>query len=610
MDDSRKYQPVIDLDAVPSRLLQAVLPIFGGPIKRLSGVQAINDIHDRTVARTTPDALWSTLVEETGVRYEVATSDLDRIPLAGPVMVVANHPLGGLDGIILGDILHRRRKDSRLMANFLLKRVLHSEQHMFFVDPFPRGEVAKRASMQGMRDSLKHLKQGGLLGVFPGNKVSHYRWDLHTVADDEWIPNIAALVRRTEATVVPIFIEGGNSALFNIAGMIHPIFRTLLLPRELVRRARNPEPVRLHVGTPMPFSRLRRFEKDEDMVRFFRVATYVMGNRPDAALPEETAGLGPAMAPEPVAEKLPTDLLEADIQALPPENKLLVNGDYEVYVGRWEQLPNLRQEIGRGREVAFRFAGGGTLQPLDLSPQDEYYHHLFLWHRKDKAVVGAYRLGLSDEIIAKHGPAGLVCSGLFDLKPEILKQINPGIELGRSYVLPDYMRNYNSLLLLWGGILQYIVRNPKYRMFFGSVGISQGNEYTPASRTLIVDYMREHLSHPTLSLQVESRSPFYGVKIVGVKPGEANQLLQSVDDVSALVTGLEPDGKGVPILIKHYARMNAKLVSFGVWKNHSNAVVSFMVVDLTTADPKFLKRYMGEEGYLKFMAYHGQLEPA
>jgi hypothetical protein len=119
-----------------------------------------------------------------------------------------------------------------------------------------------------------------------------------------------------------------------------------------------------------------------------------------------------------------------------------------------------------------------------------------------------------------------------------------------------------------------------------------------------VDYIREHLSHPALSLQVESRSPFFGVKLNGVKQGEPNTLLSSVDDVSALVTGIEPDGKGVPMLIKHYARMNAKLLSFGVWTNHSNAVVSFMMVDLTTADPKFLKRYMGEEGYANFMACH------
>jgi putative hemolysin len=608
-DDRRKYQPLIDLDSVPNRLLKAALALAGPAIKRLSGVQAINDIHTRTISRTTPETLWSTLVEESGANYEVAASDLDRIPLAGPVVVVANHPLCGLDGIILGDILHRRRQDSRLMANFLLKRVLHSEQHMFFVDPFPRGDAAKKASLQGLRDSIRHLKQGGLLGVFPGNRVSHYQWDLKTVADGPWVPNIAAIIRRTEATVVPVFIEGGNSAFFNIAGMVHPLLRTVLLPRELVRQSRDPEPVRVHIGTAIPFSRLKRFESDEELSKFLRVATYVMGNRPDVATPEAAAEVAPFVAPEPIAERDAGAVLQQEIETLPPECRLLANGDYEVYIARSQQMPRVMREIGRGREVAFRHAGGGTLKPLDLAPQDDYYHHLFLWHTKDQAVVGAYRIGLSDEILAKHGPAGLICSGLFDLKPEFLKQLSPGLELGRSYVLPEYMRNYNSLLLLWAGILQFVVREPKYRTCFGSVGISQGNEYTPASRTLIVDYMKEHLSHPTLSLQVESRSPFYGVKLLGMKPGEANQLLQSVDDVSALVMGLEPDGKGVPILIKHYARMNAKLLSFGVWTDHSNAVVSFMMADLTTADPKFLRRYMGDEGYRSFMAHHGLGEP-
>lgn len=585
------------------------MSLAGPLIRRVSGVQAINDIHSRTVARTTPESLWSTLVEESGAKYEIAASDLDRIPASGPVVVVSNHPLGGLDGIILGDLLRRRRQDSRLMANFLLQRVIHSEHHMFFVDPFPRGDAAKKASLIGLRDSIRHLKQGGLLGVFPGNKVSHYQWDLKTVADGPWVPNIAAIIRRTEATVVPVFIEGGNSVFFNIAGMIHPLLRTVLLPRELVRQGKDPEPVRVHVGTAIPFSRLKRFESDEGLSKFLRVATYVMGNRPDVAPPEAAAEVAPVIEAEPVAERDAGELLQAEIDALPPSCRLLVNGDYEVYMGRSQQMPRIMREIGRGREVAFRYAGGGTLKPLDLSPQDDYYHHLFLWHNKDKAVVGAYRIGLSDEILAAHGPSGLICSGLFDLKPEFLKQLNPGLELGRSYVLPEYMRNYNSLLLLWAGILQFVVREPKYRTCFGSVGISQGNEYTPASRTLIVDYMKEHLSHPTLSLQVESRSPFYGVKLVGMKPGEANRLLQSVDDVSALVMGLEPDGKGVPVLIKHYARMNAKLLSFGVWRDHSNAVVSFMMADLTTADPKFLRRYMGEAGYHSFMTHHGLLEP-
>jgi hypothetical protein len=126
---------------------------------------------------------------------------------------------------------------------------------------------------------------------------------------------------------------------------------------------------------------------------------------------------------------------------------------------------------------------------------------------------------------------------------------------------------------------------------------------------LIVNFMRERLSHPTLAVQVESRSPFEGIKLSGMKPEEISSLVQSVEDVSTLVTGIEQDGKGVPVLIKHYIRMNARLISFGVWKNHSNAVVSFIITDLTTSDPKFLKRYMGAEGYERFMAFHGATEP-
>ena len=604
----RPVPPLLDLDAIPNPVLKAALAVAGPALKQWLAVDDLNKVHDELVLTGTPDTLFSRLLEILGARYEVSTSDLERIPVSGPVVVVSNHPLGGLDGIILGDLLRRRRKDTKLMANFLLKNVKFAEDHMFFVDPFSH-DAAMRANLIGLRGCLRHLKRGGLLSVFPGNRVSHFQWDRKQICDSDWVPNLASLIRRTEATVVPLFIEGGNSLLFNIAGTIHPLLRTVMLPRELIHRSRNPEPVRLHVGTPIPFPRLKRFEEDQEMMNFLRMATYVMGNRPDDLPPETLAELARAQEPEPIAPALPAEDLEADIAALPASALLLKQGDCEVYMARHGDLPHIIQEIGRGREVSFRAGGGGTQKALDLSPEDEYYHHLFVWHRKDRALIGAYRIGLADEILDKRGPSGLISSGLFDLKPAFLDQLNPGIELGRSYVLPEYQRNYNSLLLLWAGILGFVAREPKYRMAFGAVGISQGNEYTPASRTLMVNYMREHLSHPSLSVQVEPRSPFTGVKLSGLKREEVSGLLQSVEDVSTLVTGLEQDGKGVPVLIKHYTRMNARLLSFGVWKSHGNAVVSFLITDLTTSDPKFLKRYMGDDGYARFMAFHGMEEP-
>lgn len=598
-------EPLIDLKRVPNPVLKAVMPVLGPLVNRLFAIPAVNRVHDEVAMTATPDTFFSRTLEVLGCTYEVSDSDLQRIPETGPVVVVSNHPLGGLDGIILGDLLRRRRKDVKLMANFLLRKIRFAPDHMIFVDPFAATQPSAQ-NIAPLRESLKHLKAGGLLGVFPGNKVSHYQWRRGEIADAEWVPHIGGLIRRTGASVVPVFIEGGNSRLFNIAGMIHPLLRTILLPREFLRQGRSGVPLRVHVGTPVPSARLKRFESDDEMIRFLRVTTYFLGNRPRAhAASLSTAGADPGRRAEPIADPVPPELLEADIAALPPEACLLKQGDSEVYMARFQQLPNVIREIGRGREISFRAAGGGTLKALDLAPQDEYYEHLFIWHRKDRAIVGAYRIGRADEIIAKHGPGGLICTGLFQFKPEFVDKLNPGLELGRSYVLPEYQRSYSSLLLLWGGIIGFIAREPKYNIVFGSVGVSQGGEYSAASRTLIIDLLRSRFSDSSLSVQVESHSPFEGVRLNGITPDEIGDLVQDVEDVSTLVTGLEPDGKGVPVLIRHYVRMNAKLLDFGIWKNHSNAVVAFMICDVTTADPKMIRRYMGDEGYARFRAFHG-----
>ncbi len=601
------HPPLISFGSSQNRVIRAVTSWVTSPIMRLLKIDACNDLEAKVARTATPETFFRRTLELLDCKYEVSESDLERIPAQGPVVVVSNHPLGGLDGIILGDLLRRRRPDVKLMANYLLAKVKYAAHHMIFVDPFPKSKPSAQ-NIGPLRDSLKHLKQGGLLGIFPGNRVSHYRHDRREVADQDWVSHIGALIRRSGATVVPIYIDANNSRFFSYAGMLHPLLRTLLLPREFIRRGTSGEPVPIRVGTPIPSVRLRRFETDQEMMTFLRSSTYMLSNRPKGDEPVVGQPL-PSHAVPPVAPPLASETVEAELHALPPECCLVKVGDFEVYMGRYQQMPSVMHEIGRGREISFRVAGGGTLQPLDLSPQDEYYHHLLLWHKKDRVVVGAYRIGLADEILAKHGPEGLISSGLFEFKPEFIRRLNPGLELGRSYILPEYQRSYNSLLLLWSGILAFIAVNPQYKTIFGSVGVSQGNEYCAASRTLIVNFMRSQHGNPELSVEMQSNSPFEGVEFNGLTKEEISRLVTNIEDVSTLVTGLESDGKGIPVLIKHYTRMNAKLLDFGVWKNHSNAVVGFLIADLTTADSKFLRRYMGDDGYQTFRAFHGMEAP-
>jgi putative hemolysin len=607
-----KERPLVDLSQFTHPVMKVMNPVAGPWLRRALKIDEVNQLEADVARLGTAETFFRTTLDLLGCRYEVAEADLLRIPSKGPVVVVSNHPLGGLDGIILGDLLRQRRSDVKLMANYLLKRVRYADQHMIFVDPFAKAAPAAR-NVAPLRQSLKHLKDGGLLGVFPGNQVSHYRKDTGEVADPEWVGHIAALIRRGGATVVPLYIEARNSWLFERIGLVHPLLRTLLLTREFIKRGTSREAVRVTVGTAISSPRLKRFETDEEMMKFLRMSAYMLRNRPEPRagrvkgswVTSSGGGRERETGRQPVAEKLPAEVLERDLRALPGENLLLSQGDFDVYIGSYAALPNMMQEIGRGREESFRFAGGGTGEAVDLAEADEYYQHLFVWSRRDRAVVGAYRMGLADEIIAARGPEGLVSSGLFEFKPAFVDRLNPGLELGRSYVLPEYQRSYSSLLLLWGGILAFIARNPRYRMIFGSVGVSQGEEYCAASRSLIVDYMRREHGQPELSVELHPRSPFSGMTFGPLVKEDISRLVKDVDDVSALVSGLERDGKGVPILIKHYIRMNAKLIDFGVMKNHSNAVVGFVLVDLAQADSKFLRRYMGEEGYRDFMAFHG-----
>lgn len=525
-----------------------------------------------------------------GVRCPVSEADLARIPKSGPVIVVANHPFGGLEGMVLASVLRRARPDVKLLANYLLSRIPEMDETCIYVDPFG-GADAQRRNMGSMKEAMRWLKGGGLLGVFPAGEVSSLSLRERRVVDPPWSESVARLAQRSGATVVPLFFEGRNSALFQLAGLAHPALRTVLLPRELLRLKRRSIPAR--IGSAISPQRIAAFEDARELTAYLRLRTYLL-RKSDAGATRPAAR---ALKPIAVAEA--PDAIAAEIAGLPADQTLARHQEWVVCYATQRQAPALVREIGRLREVCFRAVGEGTGRPADLDRYDAYYQHLVVWDAQKQAVVGAYRIGEVDEIVKRYGIKGLYTNTLFRFRPELIEQISPVLELGRSFVSPQYQRNFASLMLLWRGIGMYVTRKPKYRRLLGAVSIS--NDYDSTTRQLLMAFLQANRNEPRLNGLLAPRNP---VRRQMAPSDRALVALaaRDVTDVDDLVAEIEHD-KSMPVLLRQYLKLNGKMLAFNVDETFGDALDGLILIDLLDVSEPVLRRYMGE-GHDAFIAFH------
>ncbi len=546
------------------------------------------------------EAFYEAYLRHERIVCDVSESDLAKVPKTGPLLVVANHPFGTVDGILLVHLLTRVRKDVRMWANYLLHRIPEVREHAFFVNPFETGTAA-RENIQSLRNGMEWLRQGGVMIFFPAGTVSHFDWKTRTVTDPEWGEKAARLIRKTAAPVLPVYIEGHNSWLFQVAGMIHPLLRTALLFRELCNKVGRTVPIR--IGQPVSCKKLSLFDEDRRMIAYLRFRSYLMAAR-NRDVPRET--VRPEVM-EPVDPPVDPAVLAAEVAALPPEQVLVDSPDSLVCWAGAAQIPDLLREIGRLRELTFRLAGEGTGNRSDLDRFDASYLHLFIWNRPKSELVGAYRLGQTDVILPRFGQSGLYTATLFRFNRNMLKRISPALEMGRSFVRPEYQKNYAPLLLLWKGIGQFIVRNPRYKILFGPVSIS--NRYQSVSRLLMMDFLEANNFVTDLSKMVSAKVPLRAKSVRFWDRHEALSCISSIDDLSELVADIETELKEIPILLKQYLRLGGKLLGFNLDPDFHDVLDGLILVDLTQSEPRTLERYLGKDGLQEFLRFH-RIPPA
>ncbi len=583
---------------------QKLFSLMRGSIERLFLLDQLDHIYQCASRGADGNGdFLAAVMQHMRISYDVSPEDRQRICGGGPVVVVANHPFGGIEGIVLLRLLQEIRPDVKMMANYLLSRMPELGPHSFFVDPFdlPRSPTS---NVRPIKECIRWIRDGHMLMVFPSGTVSHLKLHEGVVADPKWSGTIARIIRMTEAPAQPVFVEGRNGALFQLMGLIHPRLRTAMLPRELINKQGTT--LRFHIGSVVPFERLRQLQQDDEMMEYLRLRTYILMGRGQNGVRVPAPPLRPARRAElpPVADALHPDTIAQDIALLPAEAQLLESDDFVVYATAADQIPNVLHEIGRLREVTFRAAGEGTGRASDLDRFDHHYHHLLLWNRAKRELVGAYRVGRSDEILARKGKKGLYTSTLFRYSRALLDHMGPSLELGRSFVRPEYQRSYSALLLLWKGIGRMVVREPRYRHLFGPVSIN--NEYNTLSRQMMEQFMRANNFRRDWARFVKPRHPPGRVRRQRWNPEIFRRTITTTDDMSDLVGEIERDRKGIPVLLKQYLKLGGKLLGFNVDPEFSDVLDGLIWVDLLDLDPRILARFLGREGATSFRAYHGR----
>ncbi len=573
--------------------------------ERLLGLHKLSTLYKRLSTASSTAPFPKQILEVLSVTPQYTPNDLARIPTQGPLVILANHPFGAIEGLALLELVRERRPDVRVLANYILHRIPELRKDMFFVDPFGRADSAAR-NVQSLRHALQWLREGKALIIFPAGEVASFAPKAFRVRDPQWQTSVMALIRRAEreVSILPVFIPGRASLFFHLVGKIHPRLRTLLLPRELLRCRRRKLP--LHVGTAISSTTLfNRFSQDADALRYLRFRTFLLQGRDDSsAFAERMRRLTldeTTREEAPVIDPVKAEQVEAELLSLPSEARLCVAEEHDIYVAQGRDIPITLREIGRLRELTFRAIGEGTGRDRDNDEFDAAYYQIILWHRERKEIIGCYRLALSDVFVETEGLSALYTRTLFRFDERFLGYLSgPAVELGRSFVRPDAQRTFAPLLLLWRGVLTFLARHPRYTVLFGPVSIS--HDFRPASRDLLLSYLRQHCYDPLLAQLISARLPPKPLRFVEWRHPDYADFLQSEADINTALTEIEEGQHEIPVLIRQYRRLGGKVVAFNVDPDFGTVVDGMIVVDLLKAPSRDIARYMGKELYSAYIA--------
>jgi putative hemolysin len=495
------------------------------------------------------------------VRYRVDDLERQRIPTSGACVIVANHPLGGLDALALLKLVGDVRRDVKIVANDWLWSLAALRSLLLPVRVF-----GGRANGDQISAIDAALEAGQAVIVFPAAEVSRLTW--RGIRDKAWRAGFVRFASRHQAPVIPVDIAARNSILFYAGAAIASPVGTAMLPRELFAGHRR---IDVFVGRPLDIA--AEVPAPGVLARQLQAAAARLRGGVDR-LPQRA---------EAVAHPHHAQTLQRAIATLPvlgetPDGKRMV-------LAQPGSPCQVLREVARLREATFRAVGEGSGQALDWDRYDAHYDQLILWDDAERRIAGAYRLGRSACIVRERGIGGLYTASLFAFDRRFDRYLEAGLELGRSFVVPDYWGT-RSLDYLWFGIGAYLRRYPHLRYLFGTVSISAA--LPAAARDALVAYYARYYGNPE-TLAIPSH-PYPQM------PTVAEQDLDAAQAFAVLKQNLARLGARVPTLYKQYTELcepgGAQFLAFGIDPQFQNAVDGLILVDLQRVVARKRQRYL------------------
>lgn len=561
---------------------------LGWVLMKLLKISALNKMYDDNKHLSEIEFL-DAILNELKIKFEIPEEDFKRLPKDGAYITISNHPLGGIDGILLLKLMLEKEPNFKIIANFLLHRIEPMKQYIMPVNPFEDRKGAK-SSVIGIKETLRHLSDGKPLGMFPAGEVSTYS-DGKLVVDKQWEEGAIKVIRKAQVPVVPIYFHAKNSRFFYLLSKLNPILRTAKLPSEVFSQKNRV--IKVRIGKPIPVAEQNEHKSIEEYSEFLRRKTYMLANSYNEEKLLHVPNLKTIKSPKTIVTAANIDNMIAEVEILrKTESRFFQSKNYEVFFTQAKFIPNILHEIGRLREVTFREVGEGTNESIDLDKYDQYYHHLFLWDNVAQKIVGAYRMGLGSEIFPKYGIEGFYLNDLFRFEPELNDMMQNSIEMGRAFIIKEYQLKPMPLFLLWRGIIHTTLHYPEHKFLLGGVSIS--NQFTDFSKSLMIEFMKSNYYDPYVAQYVHPKKEFK----VKLKDADKDFIFDETEadliKFDKIIDELEPGSLRLPVLIKKYIKQNARLVAFNVDPKFNNAIDGLMYIRIADLPEETVKPVMEE----------------